>query len=305
MTTVCRPLLAFIDRYTVKLAIIGVPYDLDLYNQGKGLAPAALLAAGLRERLETAGAQVEQVYRVEATIPNATQEERLGLLLKSLAFTLAQARSKQQFPVVLGGDCLTALGTLAGLGNSAATTVAWIDAHGDFNTPATTVSGYLGGMPLACAVGRGLDTLREAVGLEPLVEQHIALLGVRDLDSAESALLEQSELTVISANNIERREGNLRSATILLGATAQLYLHLDIDVLNNTDAPGVDYPAPGGLTPTLLNELLMPIACLPNLAAVALTAFNPERDHAGRTLQAALAALETIIAHAVATELQR
>ena len=280
----------------MKLSLIGVPFDLDDYDQGKGLAPAALLAAGVRERLEALGASVEAIYSLDGPIPADTSEERLGLLLASLAHVVAESRANQQLPIILGGDCLTALGTLAGLGDSLHTSVAWIDAHGDFNTPATTLSGYLGGMPLACAVGRGLDQLRAAAGLAaPIAEANVALLGVRDLDPAEAALLEQTEVTVISGSTIEHHAGDIDGAIALLGSTAQLYMHLDIDVLNNDDAPGVDYPAPGGLSCAALDELIRPIARLPNLAAVALTAVNPERDVAGRTVQAALAALETVI----------
>lgn len=289
----------------MKLSLIGVPFDLDEYHQGKGLAPAALLAAGLRERLAALGAQIEAIYSLDGPIPADTTEERLGLLLAALAHIVAESRAKQLLPIILGGDCLTALGTLAGLGDSLNTNVAWIDAHGDFNTPATTTSGYLGGMPLACATGRGLDSLRGAAGLQPaLAEQGVVLLGVRDLDPAEAALLQQTAVTVISASDIERGTGDIAGAIALLGGAIQLYMHLDIDVLNNHDAPGVDYPAPGGLTRAALDELLGPIARLPHLAAVALTAVNPARDSEGRTVEAALAALETVIKNVIAARPQ-
>lgn len=286
----------------MKLEIIGVPFDLESYETGKGLAPAALLAAGLRERLETAGVQVAEVVAIAGPIAGATREARLGIMLHSLASAVARTRVRGNLPLIIGGDCLTALGTLAGLHDWQHTTVAWIDAHGDFNTPATTVSGYLGGMPLACAVGRGLDTLRRAATLsEPLIERNIVLLGVRDLDPAEAALLQESELTIMSAADVTRRAGDIAGAIKLLGSGAQLYVHLDIDVLHNAVAPGVDYPAPGGLTLPMLSELLAPIARLPNLAAIALTAVNPERDIDGRTVNAAIAALETIVSAAISS----
>ncbi|MBC8160585.1 MAG: arginase family protein [Roseiflexaceae bacterium] len=277
------------------LSIIGVPFDLDQLQVAKGRAPEALLAAGLLQRLRTAGADLS-FELLDGALPAGEPVARIGAMLGRLREAVAAARAAGRLPLVIGGDCLTALGTLAGLGQPEQTAVAWVDAHGDFNTPDSTLSGYLGGMPLACAVGRGLTQLREQVQLAPVQERNVVLLGVRDLDGPEQALLAASEATVLNAIELVQHQAKIDGALKLLRAAGQLYLHLDIDVLDNTTAPGVDYPAAGGISSKVLHELVASIAASPNLAAVALTAVNPERDIAGRTVQAALDALDVIVA---------
>ena len=278
----------------MQISLIGVPFDLDELCVGKGRAPEALVEAGLLDMLRQYADDVS-FELLDTALPEGDCEERIGVMLARLRDAVAAARAAGRLPVVIGGDCVTAIGTLAGLGKAYSTAVAWIDAHGDFNTPESTLSGYLGGMPLACTVGRGLDGLRVASGLEPIKERNVVLLGVRDLDEPEKALLASSEATVISAMDVIQRAGDIDGARSLLRSADQLYLHLDIDVLDNTTAPGVDYPAPGGLSADVLHELLKNIAALPNLAAVALTAVNPERDIDNRTVRAALAALDVVI----------
>ena len=114
---------------------------------------------------------------------------RIGRLMTKVGYEVARSRAAGFFPLIVGGDCLVALGAVSGLLDPPNTAVAWIDAHGDFNTPETTISGYLGGMPLACAVGRGLSELREQCKLTtPVPERNVALIGVRDLDPAEEQL---------------------------------------------------------------------------------------------------------------------
>lgn len=277
----------------MNISLIGVPFDLDQAHAGKGLAPEKLLELGLREKLTALGADVE-THMLDAALPTGTVEDRIGALLGKLHTAVATARAGGRMPLVLGGDCLTALGTLAGLGEAEHTGIAWIDAHGDFNTPESTLSGYLGGMPLACAVGRGLPNLRVAAQLQPIAERNVVLIGVRDLDEPEMALLQASEVTLMSAMDLTQRAGDIDGALGLLRKAGQVYMHVDIDVLNNDEAPGVDYPAPGGLTAETLHSLIDPIATLPNLAAVALTAVNPEKDIHNRTALAAINVIEHI-----------
>lgn len=276
------------------ISLIGVPFDLDELRVGKGRAPEALIEAGLLDMLRQHADDVS-FELLDLELPDGEREQRIGVMLARLRDAVAVARTAGRLPVVIGGDCVTAVGTLAGLGKAYSTAVAWIDAHGDFNTPESTLSGYLGGMPLACAVGRGLAGLRMASELTPIKERNVVLLGVRDLDGPEKELLASSEVTVISAMDIIQRQGDIDGARNLLRSADQVYLHLDIDVLDNNTAPGIDYPAPGGLSADVLHELLKNIAALPNLAAVALTAVNPERDTDNRTVRAALAALDVVI----------
>jgi len=287
----------------MNIAIIGVPYSLDALRVGMGAAPEALLAAGLAERARAAGWEVAQTTLIEIPASDASREERIGSLLGQLADAVRRARANGRFPLVVGGDCLTALGTLAGLLTPESTAVAWLDAHGDFNTPQTTLSGYLGGMPLACATGRGLEALRLASGLEALLpEAHVALIGVRDLDPPEAEALAGSSVMLVRSVELEGGLRALNAGLAALGELDQLYLHVDVDVLDPAEAPGVDFPAPGGLSLEGLRVIVQRIAGMGNLAALGITAVNPEKDIDGRTVQAALDIVETALteaAHAV------
>lgn len=270
----------------MKIAMIGVPYNLDQLRVGMGAAPEALLAAGLQARIEGAGhtTQAELVMIPEGAAPRV---ERIGRLAAELAGAVERARAADQFPLILGGDCLVAPGVLAGLGDAPNTGIAWIDAHGDFNTPDTTISGYLGGMPLACAVGRGLDEIRAACGLVPIVETNVALLDARDLDPAEERALATSGVRLVRGVS-DGAAPELRGAWEALGRLRQIYLHVDIDVLDQAVVAGVDFPTPGGLSVAELQSLVRQVFALGNVAAMSLTAVNPAKDADGRTVQAAL-----------------
>ncbi|MBS1965758.1 MAG: arginase family protein [Chloroflexi bacterium SZAS-1] len=271
----------------MNVSLLAVPYNLDQLRVGMGQAPAALLQAGLAEQLAAQG-HATLLETVSIPASDMPREECIGRIQAALAVVVTQARAAGRFPLVLGGDCLVALGTLAGLARPADTGIVWIDAHGDFNTPAISISGYLGGMPLACAVGHGLEALRDACGLMPIAEQHVALVGVRDLDPLEAQALERSAVTVVPTQGVIDHSPKLDAILTSLAALPQIYLHIDIDVLDMAEAPGVDFPTSHGLHIEQLLWLVQQVAAQGKLAALALTAVNPTKDSGGRTVQAAL-----------------
>jgi arginase len=284
----------------MKIAILGVPYDLDRPRDGMGNAPQALLDAALIRRLEASGCIVASQTMIASGDGGQSREERVGATQKQLAQAVTDAQAGGLFPLILGGDCLNALGALAGIGAPSQTGIAWFDAHGDFNTLATTPSGYLGGMPLACAVGRGLDGLRQTSGLEaPVPEAQVALLGVRDLDPPEEQALLHSAVRVLRTVDLQRAEANLDQALSALAGVEHLYLHIDVDVLDPTETPGVDFPTPAGLKLHELQALLVRVVEMGNLAVCSCTAVNPDKDTDGRTVEAALHVIETVVAQKV------
>ena len=277
----------------MNVTILGVPYNLDEHLVGMGAAPDALLAADLEERLAALGHTV-QVEMITIAASDEPRKARLGRLLAVLAAAVAQVRASGHFPLILGGDCMVALGVLGGLGDAKHTGIVWLDAHGDFNTAETTISGYLAGMSLAAAVGRGLDELRDACRLAPIAERNVVLLGARDLDPLEERALLGSSVQLVRITDAGDARG-LDRALQAVGTQAQLYLHVDIDMLDPAEAPGVTYPAARGQTLAQLQAIVRQAIGLGNIAAMSLTAVNPEKDIDGRTVQAALA----IIADAV------
>ena len=167
------------------------------------------------------------------------------------------------FPLLVAGDCAIALTTLAALRRHRADArLLWLDAHGDFNTPATTASGFLGGMALSGALGlwdAGLDA-------EPFPAARVVMAGVRDLDAQERELLERSEVTVVGAglDTLVAVQNSLDRAPV--------YVHLDVDVLDPEHMPA-QFPVPGGLRPDKLYDLLEAVADECEIVGVEVTAF--------------------------------
>jgi arginase len=171
--------------------------------------------------------------QVTVDLPEADPWRRMGVLYEELARVV----SGHVLPVlVVSGACLTSLGILAGLQRSGRDVgIVWVDAHGDFNTEATTPSGYLGGMPLALAAGVGILTLPEVLRLRPVPPSRIVLVGARDIDPAESVLLPQW--------GVGRRGLAVAAADL---PTGDLYLHIDVDICDPTAVPDLLFPAPDG-----------------------------------------------------------
>lgn len=287
----------------MNITIIGVPYDLDQPYIGKGKAPDALLDHGLAQRLGELGYTTVLAEMIDLPDSDEPPMTRLGRLMAKVGYEVARSRAAGFFPLIIGGDCLVALGALSGLLDPLNTAVVWVDAHGDFNTPETTISGYLGGMPLACAVGRGLVDLREQCKLiTPVPERNVVMLGVRDLDAAEEQQLLASSVALVRGPELERDPAVLEPVLQSLSSLPQLYLHVDIDVLDPVEAPGVDYPAAGGLSLAALSHIVERTAALGNIAALAITAVNPEKDIDGRTVSAALTVIHSALTRVTSNE---
>jgi arginase len=193
------------------------------------------------------------------------------------------ALSGGNLPLLLAGDCSICLTTLpAALRHRPEARVLWLDAHGDYNTPDTTESGFLGGMCLAGACGEW-----EAGLSEPVPPERVVLAGVRDLDDGERRLLEQSPATVIGASTVETLVG-VKNA--LDGAP--VFVHLDLDVLDPEHFPA-QFPAPGGLHPDKLYDLLDSVTEDCELVGLEVTAFEAPEDEQSR-LEAADTAMHVL-----------
>jgi arginase len=197
------------------------------------------------------------------------------------------ALSGGNFPLLLAGDCSIALTTLpTALSHRTEARVLWLDAHGDFNTPETSPSGYLGGMCLAGVCGRWESGLAE-----PISAERVVLAGVRELDAGERELLESSEATVVGASSVETL---VAARNALEGAP--LYVHLDLDVLDPETFPA-QFPAPGGLAPEKLYDLLEAVVEDCELVGLEVTAFEAPDDGVERrdAAEIALQAMEPLL----------
>lgn len=266
------------------IQLIGVPFDLHRPAFRMGATPRALLPRLAALPLPWAGVPL----LVEPAGLTGEPEADLTRVAAALADAVRSARAGGALPFIVGGDCLTSIGTMGGL-DGGASGVVWIDAHGDFNTPETTPSGYLGGMPLAALAGRCLPALAEAAKLTaPVPEARIALLGARDLDPPERAALEASQVTVLTSEQVRGGGDELRGALARLGGQGQVYLHIDVDVLDQTVMPGVVYPTSGGLSLSELEGLLRTVRAHVEPAAITLTAVNLSAGHEEEILAAAV-----------------
>jgi arginase len=258
---------------------MAVPFDSGLRSARMGRGPEALLRAGLVEALEAAGCGVRLTM---IDLPRETFPSEIAsafALHREVARHVAAARAHQEFPIVLAGNCNTALGTIAGIlgGGGAMPAVCWFDAHADFNIPETTTSGFLDGMAVTMLAGICWQTMAASVpDFRPVPEQNIVLVGARDLDPLESTLLATSRVTRIAAGDVRTRLGSV--VTALAASAAESYLHVDLDVLDIAEGRANSYASPNGLSHGALADALRVVADRLPACALALTAYDPEGD---------------------------
>lgn len=210
----------------------------------RGVPKVLLLPFHQDERLSERAIQLPagtDSQTIDPALPGAAQWTRLAVLYDALATEVAgRAQAGRVLPVVTG-DCLAALGTLAGLQRSGLDpALVWFDAHGDVHTVASSTSGYLGGMPLRMALGADRALLGGPLGLQPLPEGRAVLVGARDLDPAEAEFLGRSEIRRVRVEDISVPD--LPSGPVLV--------HVDLDVVDAGEVPGLRFPVENGPSAT-------------------------------------------------------
>jgi arginase len=243
-----------------EIAIIGAALDLGQGRRGVDMGPSAIRYAGLEERLTSLGYRVRDAGNVETAVPEATSpgDERARFLpeiketCERIAALVATAATAGDLPLVLGGDHSVALGTLGGLASvHGPGGVLWIDAHPDVNTPETSPSGNIHGMPLAAALGlAGAEFESDAWPLPAVDPRRVALIGIRQLDEGERRLLRDAGVRVFTMSEIDRIgiERAVRESLDRISGSGFVHVSLDMDVLDPDVAPGVGTPVRGGLT---------------------------------------------------------
>ncbi len=220
-----------------------------------------------------------------------TRQRRLSLIHAGLAHAVAETVSAGARPVSVAGDCCATLGMVAGLQQAGVEpTLLWLDAHGDFNTWATSPSDFLGGMPLAMLVGLGDQTMVEALSLSPLSAERVLLTDARDLDPGERDLVEQSGVQHVPSL------GDLLTGELFASLTnGPLYVHFDVDILHLDDVPAVSYPAAGGPRAGEVKQLFERLAQETNVAAVSLSTWNPDLPDANRSRETVMSLLAVLL----------
>ena len=276
-----------------RVAIIGAALDLGAGRRGVDMGPSAIRYAGLSERLERAGIEVEDRGNVQAALAETretgTESARfLDEILETCSRISAEveaARAEGLVPLLLGGDHSIAMGSLSGLAASGPGGVLWLDAHGDLNTPATSPSGNVHGMALAAALGRCGSFSRDGLQLPAVDAQRVALVGVRSLDPGEQELVRELGVAVYTISDLDRRgmEPVIAEALERVAGGSFVHVSVDLDVVDPEVAPGVGTPLRGGLSYREAHLALELVAEAGVLDALDLVEVNPIRDHENTT----------------------
>ncbi len=238
------------------VAILGAPLDFGAGRRGVDMGPSAIRVANLQGRLAELGYTVEDHGNIETPPqeslpigqPKAKYLEHIASTCRKLARKTSQLAAAGSFPLILGGDHSVAAGSIPGSGRNRKLGVIWIDAHGDLNTPSTTPSGNVHGMPLAALLGREPKGLLAGRALNPA---NVALVGLRDLDPGERRHIRQWGVHAFTMRHIDERgmrsvvEEAIRIAT---NGTDGFHLSFDMDSIDPDVAPGVGTPVKGGLS---------------------------------------------------------
>jgi arginase len=283
-----------------KIRIIGVPMDLGASRRGVDMGPSALRVAGLQARIKQLGLQVEDIGNISVKQPEEMSygEKRAKYLAeiadacKDVAAMVEKSLEESMLPVVLGGDHSIAAGSLSGVAahfkkKEKKIGLIWLDAHGDINTPESSPSGNVHGMPLAAAMGYGATELVELQGFKPKVEpQNISLVGIRDLDSQEKKLAKKSGVHVFTMRDIDERgmrEVMSDALKYAMDDTDGISVSLDMDFVDPSDAPGVGTPVRGGVTYREAHLAMEMIADTEAMVSLEVVEINPVIDEHNRT----------------------
>ena len=278
-----------------KIRIIGVPMDLGQSRRGVDMGPSALRVAGLQSRLKQLGHTVEDIGNVAVKQPEEQPygEKRAKYLneiaetCRGLAEMTEQTLSEGFLPVVLGGDHSIAIGSCSGVSDffrkqSKKIGYLWLDAHGDMNTPDSSPSGNVHGMPLAALIGYGAPELVELLGYKPKIEpRNVAIVGVRDLDPKERRLVKDSGVHALTMRDIDERgmrEVMSEALRFAMDDTDGVAVSLDMDVIDPSDAPGVGTPVRGGITYREAHLAMEMIADSEAMVSLEIVEINPVID---------------------------
>ena len=288
-----------------KIAVIGAPLDLGAGRRGVDMGPSAVRVANLDGRLRELGYEVEDLGNVPVvqreshseTDPRAKYLPQITETCVHLAMLVEEVLQSGKFPLVLGGDHSIAVGTVAGVANHFRRTnqkagLIWIDAHTDMNTPASSPSGNVHGMPLACCIGDGPPELTNIFGFTPKIDPgRVALIGIRSVDGAERNNVQKSGVHAFTMRDIDER--GLRAVMqeairIASSESAGFHVSFDMDAVDPSEAPGVGTPVKGGITYREAHLALEMLCDSNRMTSLEVVEVNPVIDEVNRTANLAV-----------------
>jgi len=287
-------------HFMARIKIIGCPMDLGASRRGVDMGPSALRIARLGPQLEALGHIVQDGGNIEVRIAEAqhygaTEQKFLNEIVEAcwkLAAATERALEEGQTPLILGGDHSIAIGSVAGISRffrrkGEKLGLIWLDAHGDINTPETSLSGNIHGMPLATILGMGSPELRRIGGDGVMIEpSKSVLVGVRDLDPGERENIKRLGIKTFTMRDVD--EHGLRAVMreairIATTDTCGFHVSLDVDWIDPSDAPGVGTPVWGGATYREAHLAMEMIADTGKMLSMEAVEVNPVLDHENET----------------------
>ncbi len=283
--------------------------DLGAGRRGVDMGPSALRLAGLNEKVASLGYKVEDLGNIHVVQAESVQHgastarylNEIAATCRTLAGIVEGALAKGDFPIVLGGDHSVGVGTIAGIANhyrkqDKKLGLVWIDAHADMNTPETSPSGNIHGMPLACSIGIGPRELTHIFGWAPKIDpRNVAVIGLRSVDSEERKIVQRTGVHAYTMRDIDER--GLRAVVqealeVATEGTAGFHLSFDMDSVDPHEAPGVGTPVRGGMTYRESHLAMENVCDCDAMLGLEVVEVNPVIDEANRT---ALLAVELVM----------
>ena len=282
------------------IAIIGAPLDLGQGRRGVDMGPSAVRVASLKARIASLGYEVDDLGNVPVEQPESAPEghphakylPQIAATCERLARQVSGALDAGEFPLVLGGDHSVAVGTVSGVSHHFRESkrrvgLIWLDAHADMNTPETSPSGNVHGMPLACIAGLGPAELTDLYDYRPKIDpRNIVIVGLRDVDQLEKPHVRDSGVRAFTMRHIDERglRAVMEDATrAALDGTAGFHVSLDMDFVDPRDAPGVGTPVRGGVTYREAHLAMEMIADTEAMVSLEVVEINPILDEHNRT----------------------
>ena len=291
---------------TRKIRVLGVPLDLGASRRGVDMGPSAMRVAGLEARLEALGHEVDDGgnIRVEIAETQASGSSKARYLTEiaetcsRTAEAVVKTLEEGMTPLLLGGDHSLAVGSVSGVAEfyrrrGEKIGLVWIDAHTDINTPETSPSGNVHGMPLAALLGLGPEPLAKIYGYSPKIDpENVVLIGIRDIDAAERENVRRGGVThVYTMRDIDERGMRAVMEEALSAAasgTAGYHVSLDMDWIDPEDAPGVGTPVWGGATYREGHLAMEIIADHGRMLSFEIVEVNPVLDERNQTAELAV-----------------
>jgi len=278
--------------------VIGVPVDFGASRRGVDMGPSAIRYSGLKSAITALNINYRDFGNIDVPVPEKEYDnsdiklkyiDKINTVNSTLAKKVSQSLLEGNTPLILGGDHSIAVGSLMGAQSVLKNIgVLWMDAHGDFNTENTTLSGNLHGMSLAASTGIGASRMTEFKdkNINFVNPEKVAIVGVRSLDKEEGELLRKSGVSVFTMEDIDMygmKSVMQRALDIVKAGTEGFHLSFDIDVLSPTEAPGVGTPVNGGLTYREAHLAAEMLSRRPKLRSLEFVELNPILDPANIT----------------------